>query len=287
MVDGEPAVHLLGADRPVTMSRKVLAAIALVLAVASLTGCSHGSSAPSRPSGAPTGNPPAAPANHACYDLDIAAALQLSSTAKAVPCRGRHTAVTVYVGRIPLTIGGHVRAMGSTRVQSIVGRTCRRKVDAHVGGSTEVQRLSRVQAVWFSPTASGSALGARWFRCDLVIAADAHQFAALPQHTRGLLARSGALARFGTCGTAAPSAAGFHRLTCSAAHTWRAVATIDLPAHVRYLAKRPGATASSACRDIEARLAKNVFRLRWSFEWPTPAQWKAGQRYGFCWIPGT
>jgi hypothetical protein len=177
--------------------------------------------------------------------------------------------------------------MGSTRVQGIVGRTCRRKVDSYVGGSTEVRRLSRVQAVWFSPTTSGSARGARWFRCDLVIAADAHQFAALPRHPRGLLARSDALARFGTCGNAAPSAPGFRRLTCSAAHRWRAVATIDLPVRARYLAQRPGAMANSACRDIEARLAKNAFRLRWSFEWPTPAEWKAGQRYGFCWIPTT
>jgi hypothetical protein len=139
--------------------------------------------------------------------------------------------------------------------------------------------------VWFSPSLEEGDLGARWFRCDVVALAGRDRLAPLPRSLRGVLDRNGALDTYGTCGTAAPAAPRFQRVICSRRHTWRARATIELPAGAKYLGQAAGAAADSACRDIDTRLAADILKLQWSFEWPTRAQWEQGQRYGICWTP--
>jgi hypothetical protein len=193
--------------------------------------------------------------------------------------------VTVAVGVLKLVAAGHRLAIDSPRVQGRIARICQHKVDAHVGGSSETRRLSRVQAVWFTPTLAQADAGARWFRCDLVIAGSSSAFASLPKRTRGLLASPRALTRYGTCGTSAPGTTNFRRVSCAQQHRWRARASINLPAGAAYLSKKAGKAADSKCRDIEARRAVTLTRLRWSFEWPTKTQWQNGQRYGLCWTP--
>lgn len=268
------------------MRRLLVPLLAPLLAAALLTGCSGdpGSADPTAADGAPPARP-AAPAARACYDLDVKAALALSSAAPQVPCRQRHTAVTVHVGTLDPVVDGHLLAVDSPRLQRQVSRTCRAKVDRHVGGSEETRRLSRIQAVWFSPSLDQADAGALWFRCDLVIAGSGDQFTPLPTRTRGLLDRAGALERYGTCGTAAPGAAGFRRVACAQEHTWQARASIDLPPGTAYLSRNAARAADSACRDVEATRATTLTRLRWAFEWPTKAQWNGGQRYGLCWTP--
>ncbi|WP_148046035.1 septum formation family protein [Nocardioides marmoriginsengisoli] len=263
----------------------VLLAVLLVASFA-LAGCRSDSpgAAPADP-GTPTAAPAAAPRVGACYRLDVAAALEATNSARPVGCSQRHNAVTLMVGTIDPVVDGHLLAIDAAPVQRQIAARCRAAVDDHVGGSTETQRLSRVQAVWFSPTLADSDRGALWFRCDLVISGTATAFSDLPRKTRGLLDRSGALDRYGTCGTAAPGTAGFTRVLCSAKHAWRARATIALPAKAGYLGKAAGKAADSACRDVEARRATTSLRLRWSFEWPTKTQWQAGQRHGLCWTP--
>jgi hypothetical protein len=283
----QPPRDLLVEDDEVT--RRALTVLApILLAAALLTGCSDGGDVDTKaPATASTTAPVAAPAPpvHACYNLTVAAALQLSSNAPKVPCTGRHTAITISVGRIDPVSDGHLLAIDSARLQRQIAHTCMAKVDSYVGGSLEARRLSRVQAVWFSPTAKQSESGALWFRCDLVIAGTRTAFATLPAKTRGLLSASGALNRFGTCGTASPAAQGFERVACAAKHSWRVRASIDLPAGAKYLDKAAGKRADSTCRDIEAGRATTLTTLRWSFEWPTKTQWQNGQRYGLCWTP--
>ena len=264
---------------------------ALVLAVV-VSGCSGGD--PAAPAAAAdvasgavpsTAAAPRAPRTGACYRLDVRSALEASSTRAPVSCSSRHTAVTVAVGTVQPVLDGHLLALDSARVQRQVADHCRRSVDAHVGGSTNQQRLSRVQAVWFTPTPAQADRGALWFRCDLVISAGAQSFAALPRTTSGLLEAAGALDRWGTCGTASPSAAHFRRVLCSARHAWRARTATTLPAGTTYLSKKAGKVADARCRDVAARLSPRSRKLRWAFEWPTRTQWHAGQRYGFCWTP--
>ena len=261
----------------------------VVAALVALSGCSGGSDEPtarpttSSPTTAPA--PPAAPPRHACYELSFAEAAEPTSSAQAVPCTTAHTAVTIHVGTIGPVLDGHLLAVDSDTVQQQVAARCRAQLAAYVGGDEETRRLARLTVVWFTPSLAESDRGAMWFRCDLIALAGPDRLAPLPRKTRGLLAADGALDRYGTCGTASPAAAHFQRVICSARHSWRARATIPLPKGTRYLAKAAGAAADSTCHDIEARLASDVLKLKWSFEWPTRAQWDAGQRYGYCWTP--
>lgn len=288
MVHRQPAVGLLGEDRPVT-GRAVVLRLALVLALAgTAAACSDGEpkatpSTPSSPSAAAA--PPAAPPRSACYDLDFREAAEPTSTADAVPCAARHTAVTIEVGTLRPVRDGHLVSVDSDTVQRQIAERCRTRLAAHLGGDEEARRLSRFTVVWFSPSLSESDRGALWFRCDLVALAGHDRLAPLPRRTRGVLDADDALDRFGTCGTASPAAERFQRVICSQRHTWRARATIALPATATYLGKAAGTAADAACRDIEARLASDILRLRWSFEWPTREQWDSGQRWGLCWTP--
>ncbi|MCW2754065.1 MAG: hypothetical protein JWQ32_1476 [Marmoricola sp.] len=267
---------------------RLLPTIAMTLVA--LTGCSTGSVNTVTPPASPrapatAAAPPAAPRAGACYDLDVSAALRPTTAAPAVDCARRHTAVTVSVGTIDPLLDGHLVAIDSTRIQEQIARTCRQRVASYIGGSVETQRLSRLQAIWFSPSLAEADRGALWFRCDLVISASSSQFAPLPARTRGLLSRPGALNRYGTCGTTAPATSGFMLVTCSSPHRWRAQATIALPANARYLAPKVSQLASARCRAVEARVAPNALHLQWTFAWPTTAQWTEGQRYGLCWTP--
>ena len=274
--------------------RSLLPPAVLLLAVllGGLTACSKGkpgptaetsSSSSAATSAAPA--PPAPPPAHACYDLDFAAAAKPTSTAPPVPCSAVHTTTTIRVGTIRPVVDGHLLAVDADAVQQQIAGRCRAALAAQVGGDEETRRLSRLTVVWFSPTLADSDRGALWFRCDLVALAGHDVLAPLPRATRGILSQDGALDRWGTCGTASPSASRFQRVICSRPHSWRARATIDLPAGATYLGKTAGAAADSACHDIDAKLAADSLKLHWSFEWPTRDAWNAGQRYGLCWTP--
>jgi hypothetical protein len=243
------------------------------------------SSTPTTTTATATASPLATPSRHACYDLDFAAAAAPTSAAAPVPCNGPHTTATIHVGTIHPVVDGHLLAVDSDTVQQQVASRCRSRLASYVGGDEETRRLSRLTVVWFTPSLSDSDRGALWFRCDLVALAGHDQLAELPRATRGVLGAPQALDRFGTCGTSSPAAHAFERVICSAPHTWRARATIALPAGAKYLGKVAAAAASSSCHDIEAQLAGDTLKLKWSFEWPTRQQWKTGQRFGYCWTP--
>jgi hypothetical protein len=292
VVDRQPAVDLLGEDGEVmagTTRARTLATLVTAL-LATLAACSSDRPAAQQtktpsPSTTPAPTPAAAPPRRACYDLDFTEAVAPTSTKAPVPCSAPHTAATIRVGTIRPVVDGHLLAVDSDTVQQQVATRCRAALAAHVGGTEESRRLSRLTVVWFTPSLAESDRGALWFRCDLVALAAHDQLAPLPRSTRGLLDDDGALDRYGTCGTTSPSARNFQRVICSRPHSWRARATIDLPADTRYLGKAAGAVADASCHDTEARLASDILKLRWSFEWPTRDQWKAGQRYGYCWTP--
>jgi len=271
------------------VSRRTTGLVAICLAaVLAATACSSDDPPKAEPTKAsPTAPaaPPAPPAARACYDLSFAEAVEPTSTADPVPCNGQHTAATIRVGTIRPVADGHLLAVDSDTVQQQIAGRCRNRLASYLGGDEETRRLSRLTVVWFSPSLAQSDRGALWFRCDLVALAGHDELAALPRRTRGLLGSSGVLDRFGTCGTSSPAASRFERVICSAPHSWRARAAIDLPPGSKYLGKAAGAAAEAACRDIEARLASDILNLKWSFEWPTKEQWDAGQRHGLCWTP--
>jgi hypothetical protein len=266
---------------------RITLALAAVVALSGCNGDDEPASRPTTPSPSPSTAPAPspAPARHACYELSFGQAAEPTSTAAPVACTPAHTAVTIHVGAVRPVVDGHLLAVDSDTVQQQVAGRCRTRLAAYVGGDEGTRRLARLTVVWFTPSLAESDRGALWFRCDLIAIAGPDRLAPLPRKTRGMLGAAGVLDRYGTCGTSSPAAAHFQRVICSERHSWRARATIPLPKGTRYLAKAAGAAADSTCRDIEARVASDILRLKWSFEWPTRAQWDAGQRYGYCWTP--
>jgi hypothetical protein len=282
-------------------------AAGFVTAAFVLTGCTsdqgseQGVSAPPAPAAsdqaasAPVSQVPAQPAADrpkrprvgACYNLDFASATRPTSDSRPVSCAKPHTAQTYYVGRLDTVVDGHLLAVDSRLAQRQVERACPRRLADHVGGSAETRALSRLQAVWFSPTIEESDEGASWFRCDVVALAAPGELAPLPPNLKDILDRPGALDRVGLCANAAPGTRGFERVICSRPHAWRAVSTIDIPGGRLY----PGVGAvreagESTCRDRVRRASGSPERFTYGWEWPTRSQWRAGQHFGYCWAPG-
>lgn len=257
------------------------AVMAVLIAIIALTSAAAQASAPMTRTQAPDG-----PRAKACYRLDFDQATQPTSDAAPVPCTKRHTAQTYFVGRLDTVVDGHLLAVDSRLAQRQLEHTCPQKLDAYLGGSEEARALSRVRAVWFSPTIAESDSGASWFRCDAVAVGRSSTLAHLPSRLRGILDRPAGLTVVGLCGTAAPGTRPFKRVICSARHSWRAVSTIDLGGG-RY----PGVSAvrsgsgESTCRDAVQQASGSPERFSYGWEWPTARQWRAGQHFGYCWAP--
>lgn len=231
---------------------------------------------------------PARPPAKGCYDLGFDAATEPTNDSRPVPCSKRHTAQTYHVGRLDTVVDGHLLAVDSEMAQRQVERTCPRKLVEYVGGSSEARALSRLEAVWFSPTIEQSDQGASWFRCDVVAVGRPSTLAPLPPpaRLRGILDRSDALAEVGLCGTAAPGARGFERVICSRRHAWRAISTIEISGGAQY----PGIAqvreaGERECRERVQAATGSPERFSYGWEWPTREQWRAGQRFGYCWAP--
>jgi hypothetical protein len=231
---------------------------------------------------------PRRPRVNACYKLGFDEATEPTNDDPRVSCRKRHTAQTYYVGRLDTVVDGHLLAVDSRLAQRQVERTCPRELVDYLGGTAEDRSLSRIEAVWFSPTIEQSDRGASWFRCDAVALGKTSTLAPLPPPGRleGILDRPGALDEVGLCGTTAPGARGFERVICSRRHAWKALSTIQISGGNDY----PGVAevreaGESACRDLVARASGSPERFTYGWEWPTRAQWRDGQRFGYCWAP--
>ena len=275
----------MGRRTPVSLVAALLPLLVL------LSACSSGETGTAAPTPRPSASvssaapAPAAPRVGSCHSLTLREAVDPVDAGSPVGCRRPHTSVTVKVGRISALADGHLLAVDSRTVRSRLTRACPREVTDTVGGDQTARRLSRLEVVWFAPTLEQADAGADWFRCDVVGIRSPGRLLPLPAKVAGLLDQPGAADRYGTCGTAAPGARGFQRVVCSVRHSWRAVDTIDLPPGTAYLAGAAGTTADSACQDIASTRAQGALKFSWSFEWPTRAQWDAGQRYGYCWVP--
>jgi hypothetical protein len=283
--DRQPALDLLGLDddmRPIAV---------LLLAIV-LAGCTDPappvpSSSPSpsasssEPSTTATSLPPR-PVRNGCHRLSYRQAVAPVVGGTDVSCRKPHTSQTYKVGRLSLLSDGHLLVVDSPSVQDAVATSCTSLLGAHVGGSPEDLRLSMVQAVWFTPSVEEAAAGADWFRCDVVALASDGRLAPLPRSSAGLV---GSSSRFAMCGTATPDAASHRRVTCSAKHSWVAVATVALTGKSYPSAVEASTQMESACRAAARSRADDPLDFTWSEERPSRAQWDAGQHHGICWAP--
>lgn len=270
----------------------VRARIATVAAAFLLAGCTGGGDDPdATPTGTPTPTVLATatavplPPGRACYRLEYDEALAPTNDRAPVDCARAHTSQTFAVGELDAVVDGHLLAVDSDRVREQVATACPVGLGRFLGGSTDDLRLSMLRAVWFTPTVEESDAGADWYRCDVIAVAGAEELATVTGALRGVLDEPAGRDRWGMCGTAAPDAADFARVLCSADHSWRAVAVVELP-DGRY----PGVAAvresgQSPCEDAGLDAADDPLDFQWGYEWPTAEQWRAGQTYGRCWAP--
>jgi hypothetical protein len=232
-----------------------------------------------------TAEPLLAPEVGECHALSLEQATAPSAEDTGVRCRGRHTSVTVAVRPLDLLDDGHLLDVDSAAAADRFTRTCSPRLARWAGGDEETRRLSRLQVVWFAPTREQVEAGADWVRCDLVAVASEQRLLPLPARSRGMLDRPRVAERFATCGTASPDAGGFERVSCGQPHRWRAVGTHDFAAGSRYLGDAATAALESRCEDVASARSPGALELTWASEWPTRAQWDAGQRWGWCWVP--
>lgn len=266
-------------------------AAAPLLAVALATGCSAESSGGPESASSPEASasasptPPPAPVVGECHRLTFAGAAQPAASTEAIPCQQPHTSETVKVGRLDALLGGQELDVESGEARDRVAQACSQRLLRYAGGDQQIRRLSRLEVVWFVPSKEASDAGASWFRCDVVGIAAANRLVRLPRTVKRALDAPDALDTLGTCGTTAPGKRGFDRVVCRRKHTWRAVDTVEIARTARYLGKGAAAQGDSECQDVAAARANGALKYTWSFEWPTRAQWEAGQRYGYCWVP--
>lgn len=265
--------------------RHPVPALLLVLTVL-LTACSGGGG-DDQPSGGQSGPPPAstpsaaptpdpAPTVGQCHRIGWEAALAPVAPERTVPCRQRHTSQTYFVGRLGAATDVDDAASGRR-----VARTCTRRLGAHVGADARALRLTMLQPVWFTPSLEQADLGADWFRCDVVVVVAEETLGSLPRRTAGM-AGDDAVAM---CGTFRPGTKRFRRVACARRHTWRAVASVDLDARTYPSAERARTAMEDACRTAAQDRTDDPLEFSWSEERPTRAQWRAGRRYGLCWVP--
>jgi hypothetical protein len=231
---------------------------------------------------------PPPPKPQGCYRLTVAELPRPTNDSTPVPCRSRHTAQTIYIGRLDTVVDGHAIAVDSPTVQRQIERTCPRKLAGYLGGTAADRNLTRFRVVWFSPTLEQSDQGANWFRCDVVAFARGDTLYPLPGPKRLHHALDGGkgLATYGLCGTAAPGAKGFTRVACGLRHSWKAFSTIPLAGAGAY----PGQAAvrrggEDTCKSQAQQRSGNSLKYSYGWEWPSRQQWAAGQHYGYCWAP--
>jgi hypothetical protein len=221
-----------------------------------------------------------------CHEMTLAQVTATSADNTSTDCLHRPSTITVAVGR--LAVKGKEVEPDSRAAQDLMRSTCQPRLARWLGTDLQGLRLSRLTAVWFVPTPEQVEAGATWFRCDVVgFDRGDHLFPLPPPNElQGALRTDKGANRYALCGTDRPGAKKFRRVTCSLKHTWRAVATIDLAGGKAY----PGAgtvreDGDAACSDTIRERAGMPLEYDYGWEWPTAQQWRAGQRFGYCWAP--
>ncbi len=279
-------------SRPISTTGRVAATILLA---AGLAACGNGSDEGSgKPAVEPISDSPSSldsiesqrPRPGDCHAMTLTQITATSADDTSSDCAHRPTTITVAVGE--LKVKGKQVAPDSNAAQDLMRRTCQPKAAAWLGTDPGALRLSRLTAVWFVPTPEQVEAGASWFRCDVIgfDRGDHLQPLPPPSELRGSLRSDAGATRYALCGTAKPGAKDFTRVTCSLKHSWRAIAAIDLAGGRKY----PGDKAvredgDSACSDKVRARSGTALKYDYGWEWPTAAQWKAGQHFGLCWAP--
>lgn len=225
----------------------------------------------------------AVPQVNACRNLTRADVAKPSNASPVVACADPHNAETYAAGPLPATFA-HVSA-GNTALGEWAYDTCTSKLEQHLGANQSLLMRSMLSWVWFGPSKSAWADGARWYRCDVVGGGQASAaYVDLPTVTRNLLRGQNPDDRWLACarGTSVDSG---EKVSCADKHTWRAVTTIKLgapsdpyPGDAAVVAKSKQYCSSS----VDAWLGyPNTYH--YGYTWFGEDEWAAGNRRSVCW----
>jgi hypothetical protein len=273
------------------MSRRAWAPLAAVLLLLGLlAGCGGTSATPAPQPSSPAPTRAAAvrePAAGECHQLTWDQAVSSAVPGTTVSCATGHTSQTYAVGRLRTVVDGHLLATSSPQVQAQVSAACPGALAHWLGATPEQLRLTTLRPVWFTPTPQQEALGARWYRCDVVAVSGSDALATMTGSLAGVLGGKQA-GDWAMCGTARPGTTGFERVPCSESHTWKALSVVDLTPGRD--GAYPGVAAAKdagagPCKEAGRNVAKDALDYQWGYDWPSQQQWAAGQTYGVCWAP--
>ncbi len=242
------------------------------------------SSSPATPTSS-TPQPPAAPEIGQCRDLKYPAISLYSNPAKATPCARPHTAYTFAVEELPNDIAFDGVEIQNDAVQKAAADLCQTSFVDFIGGDTATRALSRLTVTYFLPEQKGFGLGAHWVRCDVVALKSANSLATLPTDVKGFLDTANPLTDYGVCASAEPGAVGTKLVICSENHAYRAMEALRLGTTK---APYPGqdttlAAGKQRCQNLISKKLGVSSGFTYGWTYPSPADWTAGQRFGYCW----
>jgi hypothetical protein len=292
----QPAFGLLGEDgrmRTRGLPATFATAFLTVVLTVAVTGCSGSTSSSAgaqptpvleSPTSTPTETipptPPTPPHPRSCYRLGYDDALAPTRSKKPVPCAGVHTGVTFFVGSYQKSL-----AVDGDAVHRIESTACPRRFASFVGGTRDDRRLSMLRTVWFAPTVQQAARGAHWFECVAIALRDDQHLALLRGPVEGALERTESREHYGLCANAEPGSDGFEQRICAAPHSWVALRTVLFKPGPYPGIDQVRSAGQQPCQNAGADASSDPLNYRWSYQWPTAPQWRAGRTYGICWAP--
>jgi Septum formation len=229
--------------------------------------------------------PPPPPEVGACRQLSYSAIGHYSNTAPTVPCSGSHTAYTFDVQTIPSDVNVAGVSISNKSIQDAASAGCRSAFDRFIGGDAAKRALSRLSVTYFLPEQAGFNRGAHWVRCDVVALETASALAPLPKNLKGFLDQPASLHSYGVCSHGAPGAQLATLVMCTQPHGYRALTTLRLGAATAPYPGRAvaGPAGQQRCSDFLAEKLGSTAGYSFAWTYPTPADWAAGQRFGYCW----
>lgn len=234
----------------------------------------------------PTAQPPApAPQVGTCRDLAYSDIAQFSDSTPTTSCKKPHTSYTFDVRTLPGAIAFPGVQIGNDAVQSAAAAKCQAAFGRFIGGDAATRALARLSVTYFVPAQPDFDKGAHWVRCDVVALQSANLLAPLPRHVRKLLDHRSAIDRFGVCAKGEPASATAQLVMCTQTHAFRAVGALRLGGTD---APYPGSTVTRTdgqqrCKDLLASLLGPGGGYTYSWTYPSPQDWRSGQRFGYCW----
>lgn len=241
-------------------------------------------SAPS--SSQPTVKPPSPPPQTGtCRNLAYADIGRFSNNSRTTSCRKPHTSYTFDVRKLSDNVAFPGVEIGNDSVQNAAATACRKSFGRFIGGDAAARALARLTVTYFVPRQPDFDRGANWVRCDVVALQSANVLASLPRRMQGLLNDPGALDRFGVCAKGVPGKPPARLTMCTQPHAFRALAALRLG---KGGAPYPGARVARTdgeqrCKNlVDSQLGPGgSYTYTWTY--PTAADWRAGQRFGYCW----